>query len=58
MVRSRRVTYRRRHAYHTVSNRTRVVKTPGGKLTVQYVKKKVKVLAVVIVAILLLGYHI
>jgi len=42
MVRSRRVTYRRRHAYHTVSNRTRVVKTPGGKLTVQYVKKKGK----------------
>eukprot|EP00008_Paramoeba_atlantica_P009990 CAMPEP_0201481812 /NCGR_PEP_ID=MMETSP0151_2-20130828/6078_1 /ASSEMBLY_ACC=CAM_ASM_000257 /TAXON_ID=200890 /ORGANISM="Paramoeba atlantica, Strain 621/1 / CCAP 1560/9" /LENGTH=71 /DNA_ID=CAMNT_0047864185 /DNA_START=62 /DNA_END=274 /DNA_ORIENTATION=+ len=34
-----RVTYRRRHAYATKSNRTRVVKTPGGKLTVHYRKK-------------------
>ena len=24
-----RLTYRRRHAYHTKSNRTRIVKTPG-----------------------------
>lgn len=35
-----RVTYRRRHAYATKSNKTRVVRTPGGKLTVQYPKKK------------------
>ncbi|KAL6751959.1 ribosomal protein L34Ae [Haematococcus lacustris] len=34
-----RLTYRRRHAYHTKSNRTRIVKTPGGKLVFQYVKK-------------------
>ncbi|GAX76512.1 hypothetical protein CEUSTIGMA_g3958.t1 [Chlamydomonas eustigma] len=35
-----RLTYRRRHAYHTASNRTRIVKTPGGKLVYQYVKKQ------------------
>eukprot|EP01090_Pellita_catalonica_P018615 TRINITY_DN606_c0_g1_i3.p1 TRINITY_DN606_c0_g1~~TRINITY_DN606_c0_g1_i3.p1 ORF type:complete len:116 (+),score=11.68 TRINITY_DN606_c0_g1_i3:117-464(+) len=42
MVHNTRVTYRRRHPYRTASNRTRVVKTPGGKLTVQYVKKRSK----------------
>uniref|UniRef100_A0A7R9YYZ9 60S ribosomal protein L34 n=1 Tax=Chlamydomonas euryale TaxID=1486919 RepID=A0A7R9YYZ9_9CHLO len=36
---AQRLTYRRRHAYHTKSNRTRIVKTPGGKLVYQYVKK-------------------
>ncbi|GMH33196.1 hypothetical protein BSKO_01030 [Bryopsis sp. KO-2023] len=36
-----RVTYRRRHPYKTKSNRTRLVRTPGGRLVVQYVKKKV-----------------
>ncbi len=36
----RRVTYRRRHSYRTKSNKFRVLKTPGGKLTVQYVTKK------------------
>eukprot|EP00803_Ostreobium_quekettii_P000643 evm.model.scf_83.7 EVM.evm.TU.scf_83.7 scf_83:149168-151897(+) len=36
-----RVTYRRRHPYRTRSNRTRLVRTPGGKLVVQYMKKKV-----------------
>lgn len=35
-----RVTYRRRHAYATKSNKTRIVRTPGGKLVVQYPKKK------------------
>ncbi|KAL0216724.1 hypothetical protein P9112_008908 [Eukaryota sp. TZLM1-RC] len=35
-----RVTYRRRCSYNTASNKTRVVKTPGGKLVVQYMKKK------------------
>jgi len=37
-----RLTYRRRHAYATKSNRTRVVKTPGGRLVVQYQKKPTK----------------
>merc|ERR1711974_157590 len=31
-----RVTYRRRHSYATRSNKIKVVKTPGGKLNVQY----------------------
>lgn len=34
-----RVTLRRRNPYATVSNRVRKVKTPGGKLVVQYIKK-------------------
>eukprot|EP00187_Rhodella_violacea_P007270 CAMPEP_0174893638 /NCGR_PEP_ID=MMETSP0167-20121228/8441_1 /TAXON_ID=38298 /ORGANISM="Rhodella maculata, Strain CCMP736" /LENGTH=112 /DNA_ID=CAMNT_0016132491 /DNA_START=368 /DNA_END=706 /DNA_ORIENTATION=+ len=34
-----RVTHRRRHSYATISNRFRKVKTPGGKIAVQYVKK-------------------
>eukprot|EP00270_Netrium_digitus_P003640 TRINITY_DN142_c0_g1_i1.p1 TRINITY_DN142_c0_g1~~TRINITY_DN142_c0_g1_i1.p1 ORF type:complete len:123 (-),score=25.94 TRINITY_DN142_c0_g1_i1:188-556(-) len=37
-----RLTYRRRHSYATRSNKTRVVRTPGGKLTLQYVQKKAK----------------
>ena len=36
----RRVTYKRRASYATKSNRIRTIKTPGGKLTVQYIKKK------------------
>merc|ERR1712146_621323 len=35
-----RLTYRRRHCYATRSNVTRVVRTPGGKLVFQYMKKK------------------
>merc|ERR1712232_1521505 len=35
----KRVTYRRRHCYNTKSNKTRVVKTPGGKLTIHYREK-------------------
>ncbi|EGD83207.1 60S ribosomal protein L34 [Salpingoeca rosetta] len=35
-----RLTYRRRHSYNTKSNRTRVVKTPGGRLVFQYRKKQ------------------
>eukprot|EP00299_Pterocystis_sp_00344_P002344 c12657_g1_i1.p1 GENE.c12657_g1_i1~~c12657_g1_i1.p1 ORF type:complete len:110 (-),score=19.78 c12657_g1_i1:44-373(-) len=35
-----RLTYRRRLSYNTASNKTRVVKTPGGKLTYQYLKKR------------------
>ena len=40
MVREQRVTYRRRHAYRTRSNKVRTVKTPGGKLAVRYIKKR------------------
>ena len=36
----RRVTYKRRSSYRTKSNRFRTVKTPGGKLAIQYIKKK------------------
>lgn len=34
-----RITLRRRKSYNTRSNRTRKVRTPGGKLVVQYRKK-------------------
>merc|ERR1712217_770499 len=37
-----RVTYRRRHCYNTKSNKTKIIKTPGGKLTVQYRTKAAK----------------
>ncbi|CAM9657494.1 unnamed protein product [Ectocarpus fasciculatus] len=37
-----RVTYTRRHAYHTKSNKAKVVKTPGGKLVAHYHKKSAK----------------
>eukprot|EP01099_Mayorella_cantabrigiensis_P000611 TRINITY_DN1268_c0_g1_i1.p1 TRINITY_DN1268_c0_g1~~TRINITY_DN1268_c0_g1_i1.p1 ORF type:complete len:117 (-),score=13.34 TRINITY_DN1268_c0_g1_i1:69-419(-) len=42
MVKDSRVTYRRRHAYNTASNKTKIVKTPGGRLVVQYRKKLAK----------------
>merc|ERR1712000_755181 len=35
-----RVTYRRRNPYNTRSNRTRVVKTPGGELRLLHIKKR------------------
>ena len=35
----RRVTYKRRASYRTKGNRFRTIKTPGGKLTIQYIKK-------------------
>jgi hypothetical protein len=35
-----RVTYRRRLSYNTKSNKTRVIKTPGGKLALLYIQKK------------------
>src|SRR5688500_3881333 len=35
-----RLTYRRRHAYNTKSNRVRKLRTPGGKLTIHYIAKK------------------
>jgi large subunit ribosomal protein L34e len=34
-----RVTYRRRLSYNTLSNKVKKIKTPGGKVVVQYVKK-------------------
>ncbi|KAJ3245767.1 60S ribosomal protein L34 [Chytriomyces hyalinus] len=37
---AQRVTYRRRLSYNTKSNKHRVVKTPGGKLVYQLVKKR------------------
>ena len=36
---SQRLTLRRRLSYNTKSNRRKVVKTPGGKLTFHYIKK-------------------
>eukprot|EP01018_Ginkgo_biloba_P032750 Gb_36060 [translate_table: standard] len=35
-----RLTYRRRHSYATKSNQNRVLKTPGGRLIYQTVKKR------------------
>lgn len=42
MTKNIRITYKRRHSYATKSNKIRPVKTPGGKLTAQYVKKRAK----------------
>ena len=38
----RRVTYKRRASYRTASNKFRIVRTPGGRLAIQYVQKKSK----------------
>ncbi|CAB4057747.1 RP-L34e [Lepeophtheirus salmonis] len=35
-----RITYRRRLSYNTKSNRRKVIRTPGGKLVFQYLKKR------------------
>jgi len=35
-----RLLYRRRQPYNTVSNKTRIIKTPGGKLRYLHIKKK------------------
>jgi large subunit ribosomal protein L34e len=35
-----RVVYRRRNGYNTTSNRTRVIKTPGGEIRVLHIKKR------------------
>ncbi len=37
-----RVNYRRNCSYNTLSNKIRKVKTPGGKLAVLHLKKRVK----------------
>lgn len=39
---SNRVTYSRRKSYNTRSNKIRKVRTPGGRLTAQYVQKREK----------------
>ncbi|CAG8450537.1 5303_t:CDS:2 [Acaulospora morrowiae] len=39
---AQRLTYRRRLSYNTKSNRVKVIKTPGGKLTWLYEKKPAK----------------
>ena len=38
-----RITYRRRLSYNTKSNRVKKVRTPGGKLVFQYLKKRPQV---------------
>ena len=35
-----RITYRRRLSYNTKSNKVKTVRTPGGKLVFQYLKKR------------------
>jgi large subunit ribosomal protein L34e len=35
-----RVTYKRKHTYRTRSNQVRKLRTPGGKLTIQYTNKR------------------
>ncbi|KAL9673597.1 hypothetical protein QQ045_029858 [Rhodiola kirilowii] len=35
-----RLTYRKRHSYSTKSNQNRVIKTPGGELVYQTLKKR------------------
>ncbi|KAK6014036.1 ribosomal protein L34e [Ostertagia ostertagi] len=37
---AQRVTYRRRLSYNTKSNKCKIVKTPGGRLIYQYLKKR------------------
>lgn len=39
---SNRVTYLRRKSYNTRSNKIRKIRTPGGRLTAQYIKKREK----------------
>ncbi|RZF38163.1 hypothetical protein LSTR_LSTR005524 [Laodelphax striatellus] len=38
-----RLTFRRRLSYNTKSNRRRIVRTPGGRLVYQYLKKPKKI---------------
>ena len=37
---AQRVTYRRRLSYNTKSNKVKKVKTPGGRLVIQYIHKR------------------
>lgn len=39
---SNRVTYKRRKSYNTKSNKIKKIRTPGGRLTIQYVTKSAK----------------
>lgn len=43
MTKNIRITYKRRSCYRTLSNKVKAVKTPGGKLVAQYIKKRVSV---------------
>lgn len=40
MTKNIRITYRRRHCYRTNNNRVKPIRTPGGKLVAQYIKKR------------------
>ncbi|GBG32168.1 60S ribosomal protein L34, putative [Hondaea fermentalgiana] len=40
MTKDIRITYRRRHAYRTRSNKVKAVKTPGGRLVAKYIAKR------------------
>mmetsp|Transcript_30103 Transcript_30103/g.35179 ORF Transcript_30103/g.35179 Transcript_30103/m.35179 type:complete len:117 (+) Transcript_30103:21-371(+) len=42
MGKDHRVTLSRRHAYRTLSNRVKTIKTPGGRFTSQLIKKSRK----------------
>ena len=42
MVSDVRVTYQRNHCYATKSNKRKILKTPGGKLTLHHAKKHAK----------------
>ena len=42
MGKDHRVTLTRRHAYRTLSNRVKTVKTPGGRFAAQLIKKNRK----------------
>jgi large subunit ribosomal protein L34e len=39
MGKDHRVTLQRRHAYRTLRNRVKTIKTPGGRHTAQYISK-------------------
>mmetsp|Transcript_8009 Transcript_8009/g.13315 ORF Transcript_8009/g.13315 Transcript_8009/m.13315 type:complete len:118 (-) Transcript_8009:252-605(-) len=39
MGKDHRITLTRRHAYRTLTNRVKTIKTPGGKYVAQYIKK-------------------
>merc|ERR1711872_1148082 len=43
LVKMVRLTLRRRLSYNTTSNKRRIVRTPGGRLVYQYLKKRGKV---------------
>ncbi len=50
-----RITYRRRLSYNTKSNKRKIVRTPGGKLVFQYLKKRPSVPKCPMTGVLLKG---